>query len=414
MAVIWNSLTFGSVNSLDYGIYVTGDAVYNAPERAVERVSVPGRNGDIIIDQGHWNNIEVSYPCGTFAETASDFATKIATLRNAIVSQIGYQRLSDTYNDNEYRMADASAGFDVTPTLGRAGEFTLTFNCKPQRWLMSGEATVTVADGDTLVNPSLYESYPLLAVDGYGTVGFNGYEIELNNDVLGNVWIQQGGRYNSLSAELDTALFNPTDRLRISGLTRKWTLTDLLTNYHINSVSAGTDSGGGTTTVTTESYGYGTIIYGSTKLNTISFPLNSNYSADINYTFTINATPVGGTAQDYVTIASCIVRYDADTHSLYIGINFTQPCTKWSDMGANEFQASVGVYIDSTVPVLGNPTYIDCDLGEAYKYDGDVLVPLNRYIELGSRLPCLGKGENLISADSTITELKITPRWYLL
>ena len=86
---IFNSLTFGGVNSADYGIYITGEAVFNAPERAVEMVDVPGRNGAIALDQGRWENIEVQYPAGTFGMDAEEFGTALSNFRNAIVSQIG-------------------------------------------------------------------------------------------------------------------------------------------------------------------------------------------------------------------------------------------------------------------------------------------------------------------------------------
>lgn len=70
---IFKTLTFGTVNSGAYGVYITGEAVYNAPERSVEFVDVPGRNGAVVIDQGHWNNIEVTYPAGCFADSQADF-----------------------------------------------------------------------------------------------------------------------------------------------------------------------------------------------------------------------------------------------------------------------------------------------------------------------------------------------------
>ena len=36
-----NYLIFGGVNSANYGIYITGSGVYEAPERVVEKVTVP-------------------------------------------------------------------------------------------------------------------------------------------------------------------------------------------------------------------------------------------------------------------------------------------------------------------------------------------------------------------------------------
>ena len=48
--VKWGHIIYGGVNSADYGIYITGEAVYNAPERDVEFVEVPGRNGALTLD----------------------------------------------------------------------------------------------------------------------------------------------------------------------------------------------------------------------------------------------------------------------------------------------------------------------------------------------------------------------------
>ena len=183
---IFNSLVFGGVSSADYGIYITGEAVFNAPKRAVETVSVPGRNGDIIIDQGHWENIEVTYPAGTFGMSETEFRTALSDFRNAIVSQLGYQRLSDTYHPDEYRMGTYVEGLEVnTKSHNKAGEFDLIFNCKPQRWLTEGETAVTVASGDTLTNPTLYESHPLLMVEGYGGLRFGEIRFYLRSATYG-------------------------------------------------------------------------------------------------------------------------------------------------------------------------------------------------------------------------------------
>ena len=70
-----------------------------------------------------------------------------------------------------------------------------------------------------------------------------------------------------------------------------------------------------------------------------------------------------------------------------------------------------GILIQSTAPKFGHPTYIDCELGEAYALNDGVISSLNRYIALGSALPVLDVGANTITSDATITQLLITPRW---
>ena len=148
---LFNSLTFDGVNSLDSGIYITGEAVYNAPQRQVEMVTIPGRNGTLAIDQGRFENIEVTYPAGCFADDQSDFASKIMEFRNELASRFGYKRLVDTYHPDEFRLGTYSSGLEVGAVgYHRAGEFDITFDCKPQRFLVSGEETVTIGEwGET-------------------------------------------------------------------------------------------------------------------------------------------------------------------------------------------------------------------------------------------------------------------------
>lgn len=147
---IYKALKFDGVSSRTYGVYITGEAVYNAPERDVEMITIPGRSGSFALDNGRFENIEVSYPAGIYADTEADFRQAISDFRNFLCSRKGYVRLQDEYNPDEYRMAVYKSGLDVDPAMLRAGEFTITFDCKPQRWLTSGETAVTIGEwGET-------------------------------------------------------------------------------------------------------------------------------------------------------------------------------------------------------------------------------------------------------------------------
>lgn len=185
---VFKSLTFDGINSLDYGIYVTGEAVYNAPERVVEMVEIPGRNGSLAIDQGRFTNIEVSYPCGCFADTQADFAAKVSAFRNAIGSRYSYKRLTDEYNTDEYRLGLYKSGLEVSAVrYGTAGQFTITFDCKPQRWLTSGETPVAVSS--SLTNPTDFESKPLIEVTGTGTLGIGEYILTITGTASQTLYI---------------------------------------------------------------------------------------------------------------------------------------------------------------------------------------------------------------------------------
>ena len=160
-----HSFTFAGKNSRDFGVYISGGGTYNAPERDVTTYSVPGRNGDLIVDNGRFLNTAVSYE----SFIPRGFPNKAEQLRLWLKSVKGYQRLEDDYHPNFFRMAYYSNAIDFsTHFLNRSAEFTLTFTCKPQRFLKSGEFPVTIAEsGDSLYNPYM-EALPIIQLTGNG------------------------------------------------------------------------------------------------------------------------------------------------------------------------------------------------------------------------------------------------------
>lgn len=147
---IANTFTFGGVSTEAYEVVIDGAGDYTAPVRSVEMVSVPGRNGDLMIDNGRYENQSVEYQCFLRDVTQAGFEEAVRAFRNAIVSQVGYQRLTDTYHPNEYRLARYESGFDKEPEFhGRGATFEVTFDCKPQRYLTSGEVVRDITQSGT-------------------------------------------------------------------------------------------------------------------------------------------------------------------------------------------------------------------------------------------------------------------------
>ena len=164
-------LTFGTANSSTFNIYISGEGVFNAPNRDVELVSVPGKNGQLIIDHNRFENIQVTYPAFNYESTISSFSNDLSNLRNAFSAQKGYQKLTDTFHTDEFRLATFVDGFEADPVMyNTAARFDLVFNCKPQRFLTSGETKTTLTSGNAINNPTLFPSKPLFEVVGSGTL----------------------------------------------------------------------------------------------------------------------------------------------------------------------------------------------------------------------------------------------------
>lgn len=146
----FKAFTFDGETSTDYGVQILGEGVFNAPEREVEMINIPGRNGAFALDKGRFENIDVKYPANIIADSTADFAEAVSDLRNFLCSRKGYCRLTDDYHPDEYRMAVYREGLEVDERVLRAGDFDIVFDCMPQRFLTSGEDPITIGEwGET-------------------------------------------------------------------------------------------------------------------------------------------------------------------------------------------------------------------------------------------------------------------------
>ena len=169
--------TFAGKSSKDFNIRISGEETFDAPKRDVTKVSVPGRNGDLTMDNGRFLNVEHKYA----AFIRDHFAENMAALRDWTKSLIGYQRLEDSYHPDQYMMAILIDSFLPTPTPDNlAGEIQIVFNRKPQRWLKSGEDFLpTITAQTTIYNPTSFDALPLIRVVGTGTFQIGGVPVEV-------------------------------------------------------------------------------------------------------------------------------------------------------------------------------------------------------------------------------------------
>lgn len=171
-------ITYGGRNLADFGVYISGNGTFNAPERDVKTVAIPGRNGDLTLDNGRFKNIKIKYP----AFIVDDFFMNTEALRDFLSTFRGYARLEDSYHPEEYRMARISGSFTMKPEDKlRAGKFDLTFDCMPQRWLKSGEVKIdhsfasysSEADSITVMNPTQQSAKPLIRLQSMAVAYIN-------------------------------------------------------------------------------------------------------------------------------------------------------------------------------------------------------------------------------------------------
>lgn len=135
-----NSFTYNGKNTAELGLYVGGQHTFGAPQRDVTKVAIPGRNGDLVRDNGRFLNSEIMYNIVAMNE----FAESAKNVRNWLMRSSGYHRLEDTYDPDHFRMARVAGTVDFeTGAYNATGKTQVTFDCMPQRFLKSGETVIS-------------------------------------------------------------------------------------------------------------------------------------------------------------------------------------------------------------------------------------------------------------------------------
>ena len=180
-----NWITFDGKALTDFKVYCSGDKTFSAPQRNVDSITIPGRNGTLERDKGTFANIAVEYSCWI----PSNFRQNIEGLRNYLLSKAGFKRLEDTYDPDTYRLASFHGPLDVSAYYQSTfGSFTLQFTARPERFLKSGETAINLPIGSTTItNPTLFKSKPLIMLSNLTsiplTIAVGNYSIAVRDSV---------------------------------------------------------------------------------------------------------------------------------------------------------------------------------------------------------------------------------------
>lgn len=197
--IVYDYFVFAGKSSEDFCAHISGTGTFLSPERDVKSVTIPGRNGDLHLDNGRFNNMTIKYP----AFITEDFEKNYSTLRAFLLSKKGYEILADSYHPDHYRRARFAGRIspNMTPR-NRAGSFDLSFDCDPRLFLKSGDQIQTIENGGSIYNRTLYPSKPLIRAYGTGSLTVADTTVE----------ITQADGYTDLDSELEEAYKDGTNR----------------------------------------------------------------------------------------------------------------------------------------------------------------------------------------------------------
>lgn len=181
-----HDFTFNGRSAAEMSIYIGNKSGFDIPKRSVEKVSVPGRNGDIIIDNGCYENIKITYHA-LLDSRSRKFGNQAEHLRKVKAWLSGgfgrYCRLSDTYDNEAFRLGAFVDVVNIKRLDDNFAECDIAFDCVPLRYLYSGENPVAMTEDGSIYNPTDITAKPIIKINAEGsvTLSVNGKEISIND-----------------------------------------------------------------------------------------------------------------------------------------------------------------------------------------------------------------------------------------
>ena len=156
------------ISSDQYGICLQRWPSFTAPKARVNKVTVSGRNGDLIFYDGSFENVEGTLSCFVLHEQTYDAVADA----NRWLLKAGYRRFSYDGDVEAYRLVRVVNGAEIAVRMKRLDPFEIKLDCKPQRFLLSGEIPLYFSESGVFDCPA-FEGLPLMKIIGNGVVSLN-------------------------------------------------------------------------------------------------------------------------------------------------------------------------------------------------------------------------------------------------
>lgn len=212
------------VNAQSAGIYLQKPIIFSEAVPNIESKTIPGRNGDLIFETGSYKNRSGSASCFCLQE---DVETSISSAGRFLMSKKGYRRLETSGDPNHYWMARIENSPQIEMRLRVLAPFNIRFDCKPQRFVKSGENAFVFTANGSLFNQYWQTALPIITLHGQGegtlTIGNCVVEVKELDEVLildsdtQNAYNDNGNQNMNINAPVFPTLPDGETQIAFSG-----------------------------------------------------------------------------------------------------------------------------------------------------------------------------------------------------
>lgn len=132
------------------GIYISSDTYLNSPAFDYSEFQIPGRDGNVILDNKRMGNVIRRFDC--YIPETGNVETALRDLKSILYNNRGYLKIASDYDPGFYQYGYLAEGLEVSPFDQKTASFSLYFSCLPKIFDSSTEAYQT----DNDIGVSLY------------------------------------------------------------------------------------------------------------------------------------------------------------------------------------------------------------------------------------------------------------------
>lgn len=154
------------IDAASAGIHLQKPIVFSEAVPNIESKTIPGRNGALIFNTGSYKNRSGSASCFCLQD---DVEAAVSSAGRFLMGMNGYRRLETSDDPNHYWMARVENSPQIAMRLRTLAPFEISFDCKPQRFVKSGENAVVFTSNGSISNQYGQIALPLITLYGQGT-----------------------------------------------------------------------------------------------------------------------------------------------------------------------------------------------------------------------------------------------------
>lgn len=176
------------IDARSAGIQLQAPIEFSEAVPIFEAQTIPGRNGDLIWETGSYENRSGSASCFCLQK---DVEKAISSAGRFLMGKKGYRRLETSDDPDHYWLARVENSPQISMRLRTLSPFDIGFDCKPQRFLKSGQETIKIPaeslanSGYVIYNQYGFDALPIIKIFPNGNtpiyLTINGKDVMINN-----------------------------------------------------------------------------------------------------------------------------------------------------------------------------------------------------------------------------------------